>query len=260
MRSEQLFCTPESYETNARVQQIAAAKLACLLGDAFSAQRMLDFGCGTALLAKEFAAKMPLEYYCGVDFSLPMLHKADENLACLKKEQQERHSQPFDYILECQRIETYKSSTRFEMIASSFALQWIDSFPEFLNNCSDYLLPEGILAMAVPVAPSLSQLENLWQANTSLPWPGLLFQTFDYYASLLASSHFELLLSKEEDETIAYPSSLDALRSFRSIGADFASMDAAHRRPSLAEVRDILESHSSELHWRVGYFLARLSK
>ncbi len=99
-------------------------------------QKVIDLGCGTGELTKKLSDKLTNSTVLGIDNSAEMLAKAPtaENLT----------------FKEIAILEQLKEETKWDLIFSNAALQWIDNHGELFPKIISCINPGGQLAVQMP--------------------------------------------------------------------------------------------------------------
>lgn len=150
---------------------------------------MLDVGCGDGKITAHIASSLSNGSVHGIDFSQEMIAFAQ---AKFKQEQYPNLS------FSRQDAQDLQYAESFDLIFSSFALQWLPSPANFFAGAKNSLRSTGHLALTIPLCIS-SSLEYAVKKITSLPEWRAYFQNFDpgwhfttevEYAELLARHEF----------------------------------------------------------------------
>ena len=149
--------------------------------------RIVDLGCGNGSLTSFLHAQFHASYTLGIDASKEMLSKASHlQTPTLKFE-------------ECD-IQTIAFDQPFDLIISNAALQWIPNHAKLMEQLTSFLVPEGQLAIQMPVnqsfathviAEELAREEPFKQmfSNQDAPFHHML--QMEEYAQLFESLGFE---------------------------------------------------------------------
>lgn len=202
------------YERHAVVQARAArALLAALPADAAAAPRarVLDVGCGTGLLTAGLLEVRPEAQILGLDLAPGMVAEAARRLAGK------------DARFTVGDVEEGFPEERFDLIASSMALQWVQDPAAVLRRAAAHLAPGGALALAVPVEGTLPELREAWAEAAralSVPtWrhPGLAFHAAERWEAWARGAFDEVRL--ETDRVVErHADARAALESIRGVG------------------------------------------
>jgi malonyl-CoA O-methyltransferase len=140
----------ERYQQHAELQRQIAKSLCATLEPGWIPQRAVDLGCGTGFLTVELSRRYPQTELHAVDISEGMLRLC---------EQQQRELQQVRIHLADAR--TFQSATRFELLASSSALQWMHPLDATLRHFRTLLAPQGRFLAAVMLDSTLGRLRKL---------------------------------------------------------------------------------------------------
>jgi len=194
----------KKYSTNSCAQGEAATNLLeslHLQGD----EHLLDVGCGDGKITASISQKLPRGQVLGIDASPQMINFAKNafppalyhNLEFSKKE-----AESIDY------------QNRFDIVFSSFALQWVSDCGNFFKRANKSLKKEGLLAITVPLNISVS-LESAITILLSKPeWkrfftkfsPGWFFRNPLKYKDEISKSDFKLSHFKSVEQSIIFSS------------------------------------------------------
>lgn len=107
------------------------------LVDPKPSMRVLDLGCGTGRLTKHLHESLQAKETLGIDSSASMLKEAN--------------SLPSPGLtFELHDIATFEPTTKYNLIFSNAALQWLSNHPELFAKIAGWLAPEGQIAIQVP--------------------------------------------------------------------------------------------------------------
>jgi trans-aconitate 2-methyltransferase len=147
----------EDYHEHSSAQQEAAKELLEKIefkGD----EHILDVGCGDGKITAGLAKRVPNGFVLGVDISKEMIDFA-------KKTFPQEQYQNLDFSL--QDAKDLKYQERFDVIFSSFALQWLPNLSLFFKGAYQSLKPSGYLVVTVPLGVS-EALEQAIRTVTAL--------------------------------------------------------------------------------------------
>ena len=141
-----------SYDHAVRVQkEVGRALLSLLLRHKVQARQAVDIGCGTGWLTQQLAPYVD---------TITALDIAPGMLAFARAEDQDNVIDQFI----CADVEQLPlNQPDFDLVFSSYALQWCDDLSAALNKLAQILQPQGYLVFALPVQNTLSELKHSWQ-------------------------------------------------------------------------------------------------
>jgi trans-aconitate 2-methyltransferase len=194
----------EEYHNHSSAQHDAAMQLLQYVqfkGD----EKILDIGCGDGKITQAIASYVPFGSVVGVDMSLEMIHFAQQtfpkdlysNLSFLNQD-----AQKLNYIAE------------FDIVFSSFALQWILDKNAFLENASKWLTSLGYLIVTIPLGISSALEQSIHEIITKPEW-SIHFQNFsqtwrfinkEEFAQLLSTNYFKSISVDEVSQNVIFHS------------------------------------------------------
>lgn len=147
-----------SYDAAAATQRSIAARLLDFI-DAAEPRTILDIGCGTGALTALLADRYPQSALTGIDAAPAMLAVAQRKLPKAQFVRQDAAA--------------ITLPGRFDLIVSSMALHWLKRPSETMQRWQELLTPQGLLAVALPVAGSFAEWRNLCATHglTDRLWP-----------------------------------------------------------------------------------------
>lgn len=240
-----------TYESAARAQDIAAARLAGLITQAVGgrdggALRVLEIGCGTGLLTRRLLAALPGGTWLVTDIAPAMLDAARAAVS---------DPRPVWRVLDGERPGAELAQPHaFDLVASSLAAQWFDDLGQALAAQAALLAPGGLLALSLPGAGSFSE----WSAAHAalglscgvprLPAAQELVARFPAGGALTLTT---------ETFAVRHASGLDFARSLKALGAALPRPDHAPLSP--AQLRAVLASLSGpfDVTYAIHYALWR---
>lgn len=239
-----------AYDHHATLQRRAAAALMAGLPDDLRPARMLDLGCGTGDLARRLRARFPGAAIDGFDIAPGMVAACHEAWA----------DDPSARFVIAD-IGSTVNRIPADIIASSFALQWLADGPTCAANWSEAVRPGGVLAIAVPVAGSLAGLATRYETMTGRRFPGLDYASTERYTAAVQGAGLEVVYRAYEDLTMPDGDSLELLRCLRNLGATGTPRND-HRPVSAGELRRVLRAQVAPAEragngFRMLYLVAR---
>jgi malonyl-CoA O-methyltransferase len=210
-----------NYDAAAQIQKIAAEKLCDLMVEKNLIKaakngkiRILDLGSGTSFIGKNLLPKIAPKILQNVEFfELDLSHEmlqqwydASPNyLETLYKIQGD-----FEH-LPCKK-------NSFDLIISSFSLQWTSDLEAVLSNVYDLLKNGGIFACCLPSDESLFDLRAASVAS-NCHFEFVRLCEVDSLKSLTKKTGFTAILVHEEVRQQNFFDGISALKSIRKIGA-----------------------------------------
>lgn len=223
----------QTYENYATVQKYSSQKLVKYCQEHLNPNpKILDLGCGTGYIAKHFSKKNIQTFSC--DLSLEMLTR---NAFCDKKINCDFENLPF-------------KKESFDVLISSFSLQWIQNFQKSFAEFYEILKPNGIICFCLPAQDSFNEIRKI---N-----PNILndLKDFEFYRNLLKKNNFNEIFCKKETLHEYFRNPIQALKSFKNFGANYKYQKNIDTANNLFSLRDYKTADNSfSVSWEVGYFI-----
>lgn len=196
------------YNRCVSLQRAMAARLAeHILRTQVPKGAWLDLGSGSGLLADAIEQRQPDQTVLRVDGSVAMLRQQAEHSATLHH----------DLARGLPPLPAPPS-----LLASSFCLHWLASPAQHLQQWCQALAPDGVLALAVPIAGSFPQWQSA-AATASVPYTALAFPTADELHDAVADHR--VLVDQQLRFTQSSREASQLLRAFADIGAEATQHD-----------------------------------
>lgn len=167
----------------------------------------LDIGCGTGALTATLARYA--NHVTALDLAPGMLDVARNN----------NHG---GYINEfvCGDAENLPfAAEQFDLVFSSFALQWCDDLAKVFYGVHRVLSPGGRFVCSIPVGQTLWELKQSWQEAESLHQHVNEFLSVQALQNLLEHSPFSRLVCDEKLDVVQYQSVRELTRELKALGA-----------------------------------------
>jgi len=218
----------KTYDEAAQIQLSTAKDLVDLIRPYLKKNsQILDLGSGTSFIAKQISTYEITE----VDIAPNMLESWRERPSNIKT-----------ICADFEKLTFVEAS--FDLILSSFSLQWSSDFVKNFARYFSFLKPGGIFAFALPIKGSLPELSgfnlNDLPENITLK-------------SALKNAGFEKKIFAEKDLFQDFASSKNLVKFLKEIGAN-----SPQKRPQKRELPlngKINKNVGKRLSWRVSYFV-----
>ncbi len=168
-------------------------------------ESVLDIGCGDGKISALFARNLPDGSVIGVDVSPEMVDFASRSYP------KESYPNLSFLLLDAQNL---NFSEMFDVIFSSFALQWLPKPGLFFKSAYEALKTTGILAATIPLDVSLA-LEESIRRITALPQWRPFFHNFcpkwhfiseSQYKEYLLENQFSVSRFVKASQNVVFPS------------------------------------------------------
>jgi trans-aconitate methyltransferase len=180
----------EDYHLNSSIQMKAALSLLDelhLRGN----EMILDVGCGDGKITAEIASRVKNGSAVGIDLSPEMIRFAQERFPS-------RTNSNLTFL--AQNAEQLSVRGPFDVIFSSFALQWVANFEVFMNGVRKIVKPNGSLAWTIPLGISEALEDAIQDVSNSISWksyfaqfsPGWHFREIEEYQKFVEAYRFQL--------------------------------------------------------------------
>jgi trans-aconitate methyltransferase len=177
----------EEYHYNSSAQNEAATQLLQYI-QLEGHEQILDVGCGDGKITATLANCVATGSVIGIDISPEMIDFARNSFP------KDRYSNLIFFVQDAQSI---NYSEKFDVIFSSFALQWAPDPGSFFKNAYKSLKSSGYLALTIPLGIS-SELEESINATITLPKWASYFHKFSPHWHFLADSKYKELLAENQ--------------------------------------------------------------
>lgn len=198
------------YNDCAVIQKNAAQKLCDLAQDFIHDDSViLDLGSGTSFIAKNLITKNKSLKIFEVDIASNML----ENW-------KDRPKNVFPILADIENL-PFKNSKTFDIIFSSFALQWLDNFENLFTNLYSLLKKDGVIIFCLPTQKTFTEIKEAnKKSDCNFAIRNLPGQRF--LSENLIKVGFKEKLATSEIIAQKYPNAVAALREFKKIGTNYS--------------------------------------
>lgn len=224
------------YDSVAHVQrQVGATMLAVLASHPDKVGAALDIGCGTGALTTALSAHA--SHITALDLAPGMLEVA-------------RHNDQAGVISEfiCGDAEQLPfQPEQFDLVFSSFALQWCEDLDQVLQDVFDILKPGGRFVFSIPVENTLRELKLSWQKAESRYQHVNEFLSLEDAKATIEDSPFTLLQWQEKLDVVFYESVRELTRELKTLGAHQVT---SNRAQTLTGKKTVFQMMSNYEHFR----------
>ncbi len=241
------------YNDFAAVQKNAAKKL-CNLAKPLIANdaKVLDLGAGTGFVAKNLVAENKNLQIFEIDFAADML-----------KHWLDRPSNIFPVLADIENL-PFKKNESFDIIISSFALQWLDNFAELFANLNSILKKNGYIIFCLPLQETFAEIKNANKKSGCNFFLKSLADGKKLRQNLLEFGFKEYFFASEV-VLQRYLNAVEALKEFKKIGVNYSPKDAPKNtqlpqklpnKKSLQKFNDFfLQDSNNTTSWHLCYLI-----
>jgi len=220
----------ETYNLWAKHQQFAAAKLIKSQPDIRIGANILDAGCGTGLLTQMACDHYNNARFLGIDISEQMINHCQAKFG---------HKKNMQFLVhDLEKLNEINLPYHFDLILSSFTLQWITNVDHVLQTLINSLRPGGYIGIAIPVKGSLFELYDSYYSAFNTQMAGLSYKDPDYYISILERLHTSIYTVQVENICNLF-NGIDILRYFKYTGTTFRH-NPDYRPKTIKEINTLL--------------------
>jgi len=157
--------SPATYLQAASLQQMVANELAQFL-PSYSANEILEIGCGTGLFSQHLITQFPRANVMLTDIAPAMIAYCQKQISGFN----------IDYT--CVDSETAQLQKKFNLITSSMTLHWFQDFQTGFNNVIKHLDSKGTLLFSMLGESSLIEWQDICkQSNIAYATPSFLSES-----------------------------------------------------------------------------------
>ncbi|MDR2963155.1 MAG: malonyl-ACP O-methyltransferase BioC [Bacteroidales bacterium] len=198
----------ESYKTQATVQrEMCTLLVQILLQISAKPSQVLEIGCGTGFLTKEFLKTFCVQSYTANDIT-PAMTQEIEHIA-------QKTAQHIEFLAgDAENISFLRC---FDTIISASTLQWFHNLPQFFKNIQHYLLPQGILAFTTFGTENFKEITTLTEQS-------LYYYSAEELRELLAPD-FHILHCETYCKTLYFSQAIEVLQHIRQTGVNTLSSE-----------------------------------
>jgi len=219
------------YSNSAIIQNIVAKDLASIaFGYIKDNDHVLDLGCGTGFLGDKILQKKDVKFFAS-DISAEMLNQVSDR----------------QIKVHCDFEDLSFQNETFDIIVSSFALQWSLNLLHSLKEANRVLKSCSTLIFSIPLQGSLKNIKHLGVNSIN---------NFHHSSSIIDSlklANFEEIYFEEKNIKQNYKDPLSLLKNIKDLGANLA-IDNNDNKNNLLSLRRF---NNFEDSWNIGYFVCK---
>lgn len=199
----------QNYHLNSSAQWVASLELLSRV----SIQphyRVLDVGCGDGKITSHISKKASQSTTIGIDTSTSMINFANEHFAKTDR---------LEFYVNC--ATSFDFGFQFDLIFSSFALQWVLDIEKFFQKASKQLKSGGTLVVTAPLDISEPLHNCINEISKKKKWAPFFinfkeswtFRDKHEFSKLLKNNQFKINFIEKKEHLQPF-TSLDALKSY----------------------------------------------
>ncbi len=211
--------------------------------------KILDLGSGTSFLAKELLKSYDkkIDFICEIDLAKNMLANWKERPAKVLAIQADIENLPF-------------RNDSFDLIISSFSLQWLNDFDHSFSCLYKILRKDGILSFCLPNAQSLAEIKIASQKSKCNFHFNDLPKDVEI-KNVLTKNNFTQILFNKKSITQNFSDGIKALKSLKSFGGSYSANNRFIGKKNLQNFQNfylknsINDGNNFPLSWAVSYHI-----
>ncbi|MFI8481737.1 malonyl-ACP O-methyltransferase BioC [Pseudomonas sp. NPDC078700] len=221
-----------SYDSVAALQRAVGNQLLQRIPTSVSTERWVDLGSGTGYFSRALNRRFPEAQGVALDIAEGML----------------QHARPQggaeQFIAgDAERLPLRTESC--ELMFSSLALQWCESFSSVLAEAQRVLRPGGILAFSSLCVGTLQELRESWRTVDGFVHVNR-FRHFEDYQRLCADSGFEVVSLDTQPEVLFYPDLRSLTHELKALGAHNLNSGRPNGLTGRARMRALVDAYERE--------------
>ena len=232
------------YNSNANIQKKVARKLCKIFVENIDGKnpnkiKILDLGSGTSFISRNLLRNLNNCEIYELDLSLKMLNNFQKNSTKISKICGDIENLPF-------------AESSFDMIISSFSLQWIENYEKLFSNLHKILKSQGILAFSIPDSDSFVELKNTPFSINKMP-------EIQELSNILINTQFTKKTLINEKICEKFLNLIEALKSFKKIGVNYSLPN--DNKKNFKELKKFYLKNFrnnltyEKLSWSISYFI-----
>jgi malonyl-CoA O-methyltransferase len=181
-----------------------------MIPQSFKPEEIIDVGCGTGALVEILNKHFNAAKITGLDIASGMINTCKEKWADLT-----------NISFEIGDGENFKLPKLPNLIVSTYAMQWFQNISSTISCWSENVCRRGKIAFATPVEGSFIELQKAYKEALGKNFKGLNLKTPEQYEQATKEAGLKIIANEKRPITAKFDSAIDALRSFKMIGATF---------------------------------------
>ncbi|WGL15677.1 malonyl-ACP O-methyltransferase BioC [Microbulbifer bruguierae] len=222
----------QTYDAAAYLQRAVCRELLNRAGEGWSPQRILDLGSGTGYGCELLRKRFPDAQIIALDLAPEMLAYARE------------HRPLSNAYVAADAEQLPLADNSFDLVFSSFALQWCYRLPQLFAEIRRVMAPAGNALISTLVPGTLKELENSWAAVDGNVHVNRFLPAEDWRAACVANQ-LECLVGAEQ-RALHFDNVKTLMRELKSIGAHNVNREAGKGLLSRSKLRKLTDAYEQQ--------------
>lgn len=222
-----------SYDADSALQKRVAARLLELVPPDAASARILDVGCGTGHLTACARARWPLASIDALDLAPGMVARAIERFAA-------------DEGIAIHQADAtrFHAPVPYDVVASSSTLHWLRPLAATMTHLARLVRPGGCFAAALMLEGTLRELHDLRSRIAPDTAARARLPAFQEVTAAIHASGLQVFCSVVEEQSFAYASAEDLLRTLNQLGVTSGDLARGARPLARRELRTLCDEYA----------------
>jgi malonyl-CoA O-methyltransferase len=232
------------YNLKANIQKKVAKKLCQIFVENIDGKipnkiKILDLGSGTSFVSRNLLKNIDNCEIYELDLSLKMLNNYQKNSKKISKICGDIENLPF-------------AESSFDVVISSFSLQWLENYEELFSNLYKILKAGGILAFSIPDNKSFEELKDSPFSINKMP-------DNQELSNILLKNRFNKKTLINEKNYEKFSNLIEILKSFKKIGVNYSLPN--NNKKNFKDLKKFYLKNfqnnlkCKKLSWSISYFI-----
>ena len=223
-----------SYDSVAQLQQQVGNQLLAKLPAGFTANTILDAGCGTGYFTRELTQRFNPDQIYAVDLAAGMLNYAADKTA--EADQSRTHWAQTD-------VEHLPfADNSFDLVYSSLVVQWCADLEAFFREAKRVLKPGGILVFSTLGPRTLYELKEAWKPIDQHVHVNE-FMPYECVEQLLSGQAFSTDAISSGDIVLSYQRLNQLTKELKSLGAHNMNEQQSSGLTGKSRIKALIENY-----------------
>ncbi len=225
-----------TYSQEAVIQEKVSQQLIKLMEDSGKQPlEILELGCGTGLLTRKLSKLYPKAHITAVDISEKMIMQAQQECASCKR---------IKWII-ADAVE-YTCASRFDIIASSSALHWMQPIRKTFSKSFNHLKKNGAVYFGMMTKETLKELHSARKAVIPGKLPKKSLPSARSVIKAIESCGFSKIETMTDTETLLYKDMRSLLNSLHNLGVTGGSISGNGTLLTPLEIKALMQYMDSQ--------------